>query len=114
MQLLFDQNLPPRLRYTLADVYPDSLHVRDVNLQNSDDSVIWEFARKNHFCIVSKDGDFQRRATLYGSPPKVVWLRVGNCAVTEIESLLLHRSSQIQDFIINTDKDLLIIDRELV
>ena len=70
MKLLFDQNLSPRLPVTLADIFPDSVHVREVDLRDADDSIIWEYAKQHEFAIVSKDADFQQRSLLYGSPPK--------------------------------------------
>jgi predicted nuclease of predicted toxin-antitoxin system len=33
MKLLFDQNLSPRLARLLADIFPDSTHVREVGLR---------------------------------------------------------------------------------
>lgn len=78
MKLLFDQNLSPRLPRLLADLFPDSVHVRDVGLRDAPDADIWRFAKENGFVIVSKDSDFQQRSLLYGFPPKFVWVRVGN------------------------------------
>jgi predicted nuclease of predicted toxin-antitoxin system len=98
MKLLFDQNLSPRLPRMLADLYPDSLHVRDVGLRDATDSKIWEYAKRNGFVIVSKDSDFQQRSLLYGHPPKFIWLRVGNCSVKPIEELLRNNSVAIHTF----------------
>ena len=70
-----------RLVHTLADIYADSVHVREVGLRDADDSVIWEYAKQHGLTIASKDSDFQQRSLLYGSPPKFIWLRVGNCPV---------------------------------
>jgi predicted nuclease of predicted toxin-antitoxin system len=81
MKLLFDQNLSPRLPGLLADIYPESVHVREVALRDADDFTIWEYAKANGFTIVSKDSDFQQRSLLDGAPPKFIWLRVGNCTV---------------------------------
>jgi predicted nuclease of predicted toxin-antitoxin system len=64
MKLLFDQNLSPRLPRLLADIYADSVHVREVGLRDEDDSVIWEYAKLHGFAIVSKDSDFQQRSLL--------------------------------------------------
>ena len=44
---------------------------------------------QRRFVIVSKDVDFQQRALLLGHPPKVIWIRLGNC-VTASVALLLH------------------------
>ena len=98
MKLLFDQNLSPRLPRLLADIYAGSVHVREVRLRDSDDGVIWDYAKQNGFIIVSKDSDFQQRSLLYGSPPKFIWLRVGNCPVRTIEDLLRNHSVAIHTF----------------
>jgi predicted nuclease of predicted toxin-antitoxin system len=68
MKLLFDQNVSHRLVGRLADIYPDSLHVREVGLRDAGDADIWEYAKRNDFVIVSKDSDFQQRSLLYGHP----------------------------------------------
>ena len=88
MKLLFDQNLSPRLPRLLADIYPDSVHIREVGLRDADDLAIWQYAKLHDYSIVSKDSDFQQRSLLHGSPPKFIWLRVGDCTVWRIEELL--------------------------
>ena len=98
MKLLFDQNVSHRLARRLADIYPDSIHVREVGLRDADDAEIWEYAKLNGFAVVSKDSDFQQRSLLYGHPPKFIWLRVGNCPVRLIEALLRKHSVAIHTF----------------
>ena len=58
MKLLFDQNLAPRLVTALADVYPGSVHVRDVGLPSAVDADVWSRARDHGLAIVSEDEDF--------------------------------------------------------
>ena len=41
MKLLFDENLSPQLVRLLDDLFPDSVHVRDVGLKAADDPVVW-------------------------------------------------------------------------
>ena len=67
-------------------------------MREADDQVIWEYAKLHEFAVVSKDSDFQQRSLLYGSPPKFVWLRVGNCSVKTIEDLLRKHSVAIHIF----------------
>ena len=98
MKLLFDQNISHRLVRRLADIYPDSIHIREVGLRDADDADIWDYAKHNGFTIVSKDSDFQQRSLLYGHPPKFIWLRVGNCPVRVIETLLRKHSVAIHTF----------------
>ncbi len=102
MKLLFDQNLSHRLADQLARVYPGSTHVRNVGLKAASDKDIWNFATANDFVVVSKDVDFQQRAILLGSPPKVVWVRLGNCSTLEVRALLMDRSDDLVDFAADT------------
>lgn len=88
MKLLFDENLSPRLVGLLADLYPGSLHVHQCGLGSADDIAIWEYAKANGLTIVSKDSDFQERAILAGSPPKVVWLRTSNRPSEDVAKVL--------------------------
>ena len=74
MKLLFDENLSHKLVRLLADLFPDSVHVRDVGLKAADDSEIWKFAQDNSLIICSKDSDLHQRSFLLGFPPKVVWV----------------------------------------
>jgi predicted nuclease of predicted toxin-antitoxin system len=87
MKLLFDENLSPRLAFSVGKDYPGSKHVGELDLSHRDDSEIWLPAKLNGFTIVSKDSDFYDRSLLYGAPPKVIWLKVGNCSTTSIEQL---------------------------
>jgi predicted nuclease of predicted toxin-antitoxin system len=38
--------------------------------------------------IVSKDSDFRQRSFLFGAPPKVVSIALGNCSTKAIEDTL--------------------------
>ena len=98
MKLLFDENLSPQLVHRLADIFPDSLHVRHVSLQSSDDPLVWDYAEKNDFMIVSKDSDMHDRSLLYGYPPKVIWVRLGNCSTAQVENLIRREFVLIQKF----------------
>ena len=109
MKLLFDQNLSPRLARLLADIFPDSTHVREVGLRDADDSAIWDYAKLNDFAIVSKDSDFQQRSLLYGHPPKFIWIRVGNCPARTIEDLLRKHSVAIHTFDLDAAKSHLML-----
>ena len=98
MKLLFDQNLSFKLCRQLADLFPDSQQVRLLGMERSDDSAIWEFARANGFILVSQDVDFADMATLYGPPPRVIWLRCGNQPTSAIEKRLRDHADAIAAF----------------
>ena len=64
---------------------------------------------QNGFTIVSKDGDFSGRSSLYGAPPKVIWLALGNCSTGEIEQRLRSHRDEIETFCAEPDTTLLVI-----
>ncbi len=109
MKLLFDHNLSPKFLGRLADLFPDSEHVRNVNLHEADDRKVWEYARANGFVIVSKDEDFHQLSFLYGAPPKVVWVRLGNCTTTDIEQALRWHQTGLLKFNANEEGAFLIV-----
>jgi len=98
VKLLFDQNLSPALVRALADLHPGSLHVREVDLRRSLDAEIWAWAIEHDYAIVSKDLDFAERALVQGPPPKVIWIRLGNCSTTDVEALLREHEDAVRRF----------------
>lgn len=98
MKLLIDENLSPRLVERLTDLYPDSVHVREVGLERAPDEAVWNYARANAFTIVTQDADFGEMSVLLDSPPKVIWLRRGNCSSIEIETILRARYDAVVAF----------------
>jgi predicted nuclease of predicted toxin-antitoxin system len=98
MKLLFDQNLSFKLCQNLADLFPESNHVRLLGLSETGDRALWDYARGNGFTIVSQDADFAEMAALLRTPPKVIWLRVGNQSTAKISTLLRHHADLIAAF----------------
>lgn len=95
MSLLFDQNLSWRL----AAEYPGCQQVIAAGLSRADDRAVWAYAASAGLAIVSKDRDFVDLATSIGPPPKVIFLRVGNCPTREIEMLLRTRRADVMAFL---------------
>jgi predicted nuclease of predicted toxin-antitoxin system len=98
VKLLFDENLSPKLVGLLSDLYPDSTHVRNVGLARADDELVWAYAKDHGLAIVSKDADFHQRSFVYGAPPKVVWIRRGNCSTADIERVLRQHQAYVLAF----------------
>ncbi len=67
MKLLFDENLSCRLVDSLADCYAGSCHVRSVG-----------------------------QSLLFGAPPKVVWINIGNCSTATIEQVLRRHVADLE------------------
>ena len=110
MKLLFDQNLSHRLVTALQQEYPRSQHVRNVGLKDAADIAIWVYAAQHEFVIVTKDADFHQRSFLFGHPPKVVWIRAGNCSTAMIEALLCRRGQEVRTFTADQESAFLVLD----
>jgi predicted nuclease of predicted toxin-antitoxin system len=97
VKLLLDQNLSPRLTRTLAAIHPGTTHVRDVGRATAEDQSVavcgaaWARDRV-------QDADFHQRSFRLGPPPKVIWIRLGNCSTAEIETLLHARQAELSAF----------------
>ena len=95
----------------LADVYPDSAHVRDFALERASDDAVWARAAAEGFMIATKDDDFRQRSFLLGAPPKVLWLRFGNWRTIEIVRALRARAPEIAAFAADPATALLVLTR---
>lgn len=98
MKLLFDENLSHKVPSLIATSFPDSRHLRELGLKGRTDDEVWEYAKANGFAIISKDKDFYQRALLYGSPPKFVWLCLGNCSRHDLLNLIQRHEKDILAF----------------
>jgi predicted nuclease of predicted toxin-antitoxin system len=107
--LPFDQNLSHRLVQSLADIFPNSRHLRAIGLGSSDDGSVWRYAAAEGLMIVSKDADFHQLSFLRGHPPKVIWLRRGNCSTDEIEALLRRHEHDVHLFEQSADASFLVL-----
>lgn len=96
MRLLFNHNLSPRLIHLLADLYPSSQHVFLVGMDQANDRQIWDYATQNDFTIVTRDSDYNDLSLILGFPPKVIWIRRGNCSTQEISQILQSARDIIQ------------------
>ena len=80
-------------------MYPGSVHAGNTGLAPASDRAIWVHAREHDFVIVSKDEDFHRLSVLHGPPPKVIWIRSGNCSTDDVLRLLRARREEIEAFV---------------
>lgn len=95
MKLLSDHNLSPKLVTRLSDLYPDSNHVYPLGLFELEDPEIRSYAAANGFIVVTKDADYSEMHSLFGAPPKIVWIRRGNRSTSAIEIILRHHVEDI-------------------
>lgn len=102
-RLLLDQNLSFKISKEIKDIFPDTKHVSDLNLNGCNDLDIWNFARNNNYCILTFDSDFIDISVLNGFPPKIIWLRIGNSSTERIIQKLKYNHPTIKEFILSTE-----------
>ena len=88
MKFLVDVNLPPRLARWLRFRGHEAEHLADLDLLTATDTRIWEQGRTQEAIIGSKDNDFYDRALLFGAPPQVLHIAVGNCGNARLFEIL--------------------------
>lgn len=104
MKLLFDQNISFRIVNKVSDKFPESKHVSQVGLNDSEDIDIWQYARMGNYVIVTFDSDYYDISLINGCPPKLIWLRTGNLTTEEIKNVLISNAVVIHDFILNLEE----------
>lgn len=107
MKLLFDQNLSYKLVDALSVHYPESTQVRLIGLAQADDQTIWQYAKDHSYTIVTKDADFYEYSLVYGSPPKIIWLKCGNTTTDNILNVFQRYHDAVVSFLENKDRDCL-------
>ncbi len=100
MKLLIDQNISYRILRKLKSFPAEIMHVKEVALLDSSDYTIFMYCQKNQFdAILTMDDDFVKLLNLHSPPPKVIWIRTGNCSTEYLAELILNRSASIKTFI---------------
>jgi predicted nuclease of predicted toxin-antitoxin system len=98
MRFLFDQNISHRILSLLPEQFSGSTSVKKEGLINAYDKQIWDYARLNNYIIVTQDSDFNDLSTLFGFPPKIIWIRTGNLKTKAILDILIDNYSDLQKF----------------
>jgi predicted nuclease of predicted toxin-antitoxin system len=104
VKLLFDHNVSHKLVPRLADIFPDSTQTRLLNFGRTNDPQLWLFAKVNEYIFVTKDRDVAELTILRGAPPKIIWLRMGNCTTMAIERTLRAEIEAIIAFVDDPDR----------
>ena len=108
MKLLIDNNISYRVSSMLDKTIKGCKHVSDFHLhENTEDAVIWTFAKANGYTILTKDNDFEAMSRLFGCPPKTIQLTCGNKKTSELIRILETNAEIIKLFDADTENCLL-------
>ena len=72
--------------------------VRQLGAGGFSDMAVWQLAQEHDCLLVTKDEDFHCLSVLRGAPPKVIWLRIGNCSTDDVAVVLRKHSADINRF----------------
>jgi predicted nuclease of predicted toxin-antitoxin system len=108
MKILIDQNISYRIVNRIHDNFPNAIHVKALGLINAPDFDIFKFARQHQFqAILTLDEDFYNILLEHNSPPKVIWVKTGNCSTAFLAQILIDNAALIQSFLENIELDCL-------
>ena len=89
MVVWIDAQLAPSLADWLREAFGITARaVRDLQLRDAEDPVIFQAARDAGAVVLTKDADFVTRVGRHGPPPQIVWLTCGNTSNRALRELL--------------------------
>lgn len=109
-KLLLDQNLSYKIIKQIEHLFPNSSHVRLLDLDTADDIDVWQYAKEHDYHIVTQDSDFNDISALRGYPPKIIRINTGNTSTPAIIKLLNDKNELINAFLDNENIGYLEID----
>jgi predicted nuclease of predicted toxin-antitoxin system len=107
VNLLFDQNISPRILKILPERFLNCQQVRFVGLENASDFEIFQFARENDLAVVTFDSDFVDLNAMHGTPPKIIYLNTGNLTTKNITELLMDNILRINHYLDSESDEIL-------
>ena len=109
MKLLLDANVSWRLVSILKKHFGECIHADDIPELEfpAKDVQIWQYAKDNGYAIITHDNDFNDLIAIRGFPPKIVWLRTGNCSRKFTSDLLIRSKQSIEELWISKEYGLL-------
>ena len=108
MKLLIDQNISHRIVALIQPNFNEVVHVKTLGLIDATDVAIFFYARQNLFdAVVTLDEDFHNIQAIHGTPPKIIWLRNGNCTTASLAEIILSHEKTIHEFMTDAAFDCL-------
>lgn len=100
----YEHYISRRIAPFIQDLYPESTQVALSGLEHTDDKIIRQYAIENDVVIVTKDADYYDMIVLYGQPPKIIWLKMGNQSKAETIKSLLDNHTVIEQALMIDNK----------
>ena len=116
MKFLLDENISKRIIHLIqADLKQvDHLLSNQTGLiAPISDHAVWKFAKEQGYHILTRDEDFIKLSLLYGLPPKVICLNIGNTTNQQLAEIIIRNSEKIKQFVNQEEYGFLVLKKEL-
>ena len=112
MRFIIDAHLPKSPAKIFTELGHDAIHTSELPAGNAtNDNDIISIAT-NDGIVVSKDEDFYQSFLLYGKPPQLIHVKVGNMRLKEVIGLFVTIAPKIIDLL--AQHDLLEVHRDKI
>lgn len=98
MKLLLDQNISYKIIKKLDKFFEEVAQVGRLGMAQTDDGMIWQYARTNNYVLVTFDPYFQERNIVAGHPLKIIWLKCRNTSTKNLVQVLTGSVEEIKAF----------------
>jgi predicted nuclease of predicted toxin-antitoxin system len=109
LEFWIDVNLPPKMAKWLIDdfnVAAKSFWELEFNIAADTDVFKIAGEKKNIIVITTKDIDFVKLQSAKGSPPKILYINVGNISNKELKVIISKSFAGALEIFVNTTKQL--------
>jgi predicted nuclease of predicted toxin-antitoxin system len=88
MKFWLDAHLSPAIAKLLNEKYSaQATSIRSLKLSQCEDEEIFMKAREEDVIFITKDDDFIHLLERFGSPPRILWLKVGNTSYQQMKKV---------------------------
>ena len=104
IELWLDMQLSPALaKWMVSDLCINAVSSYDMFINDEKDENIFLSAKtKGNIILLSKDSDFPDLLNRLYPPPKLIWLRMGNCPNSQMKIILKNTLLQALNELLNT------------
>ncbi|MCF8247309.1 MAG: DUF5615 family PIN-like protein [Saprospiraceae bacterium] len=98
MKFLIDENMPLSFAEVMRELGHDAVHVFEIDLDETDDSIILEHAKQNQQIIITFDLDFSRLVAVGKLQlPSVITFRTDTMTTAIFKNTMLQHLENLQE-----------------
>jgi predicted nuclease of predicted toxin-antitoxin system len=108
MKVLIDQNISYRIVPQIESLFDFLTHVKFLGWIDWNDHDIFMTARDQKYdAVITLDEDFNKLLLQHGTPPKIIWIKTGNCSTSKLVEVITTHGQIILDFLSDDTYDCL-------